>query len=226
MQTDSSGASLPAPVPVPVPVAPSERTRVVELLQTAFAHDHLSMDEFERRVSVAYQARTASEVTALVADLERMLPLTAAASQPNAAQLQAQQRAQHEARIVTIFSNNERNGVMTVPRRLEIVVVFGNVELDLRDSTFMSGVTEIDVSAAFGNVELTLPLGVRVENSGSAFMGSFDHHSAGPSGYAIDAAHTIRITGHAVFSSVEIGAAPPAFPRDRQPPYDAPRRLA
>lgn len=185
----------------------SARERVVDLLQLRFADDCLSMAEFERRVAVAYQAKSLGELNALVADLA---PAAIDASVPE------------RGRIVAILSNNERSGTPPVPRRLEIVAVLGNVELDLSDATFASGITEIDISAVFGNVEISVPPGIRVESSGSAFLGNFDHKTTAIIGYPNDAERALRITGHAVFSSVEIGAAPARLATRES---ESPRRL-
>ena len=184
-----------------------ERERVVDLLQLRFADDHLPLDEFERRVAVAYQAKTADELGTLVADLS---PATAVSAVPE------------HGRLSAIFSSNERNGVMSVPRHFEIAAVFGNVELDLSDATFAAGLTEIHVSAVLGNVELTLPLGTRVECSGDGIFGTFDCKAASIAGYPADADRVVRITGRSVFASVEIGAQPST---STQLAHGAPRRL-
>jgi hypothetical protein len=184
-----------------------ERERVVDLLQLRFADDHLSLDEFERRVAVAYQAKTAEELGTLVADLA---PATAVSMVPEHGKLSA------------IFSSNDRDGAMLVPRQFEIVAVFGNVELDLSDATFTAGLTEIHVSAVLGNVELTLPLGIRVECSGGGLFGTFDCKAASITGYPADADRIVRITGRSLFASVEIGARPST---STQMASGAPRRL-
>ncbi|MES2359713.1 MAG: DUF1707 domain-containing protein [Gemmatimonadota bacterium] len=64
--SSSNGAAIAAATTGPTL---SERERVVDLLQLRFADDHLSLDEFERRVAAAYQTRTAAELDDLVADL-------------------------------------------------------------------------------------------------------------------------------------------------------------
>ncbi len=123
---------------------------------------------------------------------------------------------------MALFSNNERNGFMAVPRYLEVVSILGNVELDLSDATFAPGLTEIAVSSVFGNVEITVPFGVRVESVGEAFFGNFDYKAANIVGYPTNAERLVRITGHSVFASVEIGAEPS---RHSAISNGAPRRL-
>ena len=174
----------------------SARERVVGLLQLRFADDRLQLEEFERRVALAYHATTIAELDALVADLAPDLNPDGPAAPPT-------------ARILTILSNNERSGSMLLPQRLEIVTVMGNVELDMRDATFAPGLTEIDISAALGNVEITLPWGIRVESTGSAFVGNFDCRAGSDTSVTARTGQLIRITGHSVFSSVEISGAAP-----------------
>jgi hypothetical protein len=184
------------------------RERVVDLLQLRFADDNLSIEDYERRVALAYKAATPAELESLVSDLAPPAG-TSVTGGPTV--------------IKAILSNNERNGPMQVPRHLQVVSILGNVELDLSDATFAPGVTEIAVSAVFGNVEITVPFGVRVECFGDALFGNFDYKAASIVGYPTAADRTVRITGHASFSSVEIGAEPP---RPLRGPRDAPRRLS
>ncbi len=186
----------------------------MELLQVRYADDALTLEEFERRVAAAYQAKTPSELDALVTDLVQ--PTTALT-------------VPLHGRIAAILSNNEQTGAMPVPRRLEIVSVMGNVELDISAATFNPGLTEIEISAILGNVELTVPLGVRVESFGSTFIGNFDCRVPHIPGYAGATEQLIRITGRSVFSSVEIRAAPAQLvssEKTQSPPSDdSPRRL-
>jgi len=202
--SSSNGAAIAAAATGPTL---SERERVVDLLQLRFADDHLSLDEFERRVAAAYQTRTAVELDDLVADLK---PATTLPAVPE------------HGRISAKFSNYERNGPMTIPRELEIASVFGNVEMDMTDATFASGVTEIRISAVLGNVELTLPVGIRVECVGDALLGNFDCKGAMIAGYPTDADRVVRISGRAVLGSVQIEAELPSSVRFA---HGTPRRL-
>ena len=213
-----TGSPLPPPTSISAPapgasVPVKARERVVELLQVRFANGDLDMDEFERRVAACYQAKTPQELDSLIGDL---------------VQSHSELAVPEYGRIAAILSNNEQNGVMPVPRQLKIVSVLGNVELDISAATFSPGLTEIEISAVFGNVELTVPLGVRVESGGNTFLGNFDCKVPHISGYAVPDEQVIRITGRSVFASVEIRAAPARLASTAVlPPRtdDAPRRL-
>jgi hypothetical protein len=168
------------------------RERVVALLSHHFAAGALTMDEFERRVSIVYGASGGAALDALVADLPAIA--TASATAPE------------EGRLSAFLSNTVRHGTMVVPRHLKFVAALANVELDLRDATFAPGVSEIEVSATMCNVEITMPPGVRVECTGSAFLGSFESRLRfTPASGAAAASDTIvRVLGRAILSSVDI----------------------
>jgi hypothetical protein len=180
---------------LPARVADNQsRERVVQLLSEHFAEDRLALDELERRLELAYKAGTVAELDALVADL----PHTPTPSRALTAEQVA--AAPPEERIVAVLSSSVRHGGWLVPARLRIIALFGNAELDLRDAHFAPGVSEIHVSAIFGNVEITVPPGVRVENNGSAILGNFEIN-AGANSAQPDV--VLRITGRAVFGNVE-----------------------
>jgi hypothetical protein len=168
------------------------RERVVTLLSHHFAAGALTMEEFERRVSSVYGATGSTALDNLVADLPAIATGTGTAPA--------------EGKLSAILSHTARHGSMVVPRHLRLVVFMGNVELDLRDATFAPGVSEIEVSATLGNVEITMPPGVRVECIGSAFLGSFESRlRTTQSTWSAAASDTIlRVLGRATLSSVDI----------------------
>ena len=170
------------------------RDRVVELLTQHYAHDGIPLDEFERRTPAVFAATSADVLHALVADVA---PAALPAPVPD------------HGRISAIFSSNEQQSAMAVARYLEIVAIFGNAELDLRDAGFVDGVTTIEIRATLGNVELTLPADVRVEMAGAAILGSFTSYA--PS-LAAPTTRVVRIVGRAVLANVEVTTAPPRLP--------------
>lgn len=56
----------------------------------------------------------------------------------------------------------ERRGAWIVPPRLDVRVLWGNAELDLRDAKLSPGLTTIDVMVKMGNVEILVPPGMSV----------------------------------------------------------------
>lgn len=175
------------------------REAVVARLSAAFAHDALTIEEFERRVGQVYRVTTAASLAELVADL----PRDEASARISAGRALAPPQPM-AAHIGAFFSNVERASRLAVPPRLMIRTICGNIELDLRNAEFGQGVTEISVEAVLGNVEVKLPAHVAVENHGGSVMGSFAVVLAPGAHWSFARANAaVRITGRSVMSNVE-----------------------
>jgi hypothetical protein len=189
----------PGQAPATLPSV-AERERVVQALSTHFANDRLSMDEFEDRLERAYKAVATPQLAALLADLPALDAADAAARAP--AFLAPPGEVPARGVMIAVLGASERKGSWIVPRRLKVFAFMGGAELDLREARFAPGVTEIDVTAIMGGVEIIVPPGVRVESFGAAFMGGFDAHAGDAA--ALSALNpVIRLSGIAIMGGVE-----------------------
>jgi hypothetical protein len=196
MTESSRGPTPKAPLSRVADLAPSAREQVVAHLTESFAHDLLTLDEFEYRVAAAYSATTAADLAALTADLAR----TPAPAFPDA----ASQATAAPKRLSVVFGNMERGGVVDVPATFELRAFAGNMELDLRDAHFAPGVTEITIRSFMGNVELMLPPDVQVENYGGSVLGSFEYHGSSRGALMGRASRVVRLKGRVIMSSVVV----------------------
>jgi hypothetical protein len=176
------------------PVAPAERDRVVEVLTRHFAEDRISAEDLEARLERVYHATTGAELVAVIADLPAALPVKAASAVP--ATDSAPQR------IRALFSGQEQRVSGLLPARLEVRSRLGYVELDLTGATFGPDVTEIDVRAFMGYVQIRLPPGVRVESRGHAIVGFFSLKWR-PEQSEVATGPVVRVTGRAMFGFAE-----------------------
>lgn len=126
----SPGAAPHAPPAVPTAEA---RERVVEALARYFADDGISMEEYERRVEVAYRAGAMAELDALVADVPRLTSSGGAGTELATGTVPA------PSRRVSVMSSHERGGSWTVPRYLKVVAVMSNVEARMSRSRLPPG---------------------------------------------------------------------------------------
>ena len=180
----------------------SAREAVIARLSDSFARDELSLEELERRVDHAYAALEPSELQALVADLE------AAALAPPAAlvPVPAAPLAAPASRLaLAVFGSVERSVSAVVPGA-RVSAIFGNVELDLRELVLPPGVTQIEVRAVCGNVELTISPTLAVDCVGASVLGSFASVHRVPRGSPDEP--VLRIVGRAVFGNVEVKTLP------------------
>jgi len=105
--------------------------------------------------------------------------------------------------MVVFWSGTTREGRWTLPRSMRVASVMGSATLDLREAELGEGVSEIEVMAVFGNVEIFVPIGVRVECVGQAMLGNFELRMSGVPEFPPDAP-TLRVKGTAYFSNVEV----------------------
>jgi hypothetical protein len=175
------------------PASPAARERVIALLTESYAQEHLSLDEFERRATAAYAARTPDELAALTADLGNPDVPPARASLPS-------------MNVGVVMGSIVRE-MHAVPRVLDVRTVLGNVELDLTHATFAPGVTEIALHAFMGNIEILLPPHVGVEDHVSAVLGSFEYRRHPRATSWRESHHVtsvVRFTGRVTMSSAEV----------------------
>ena len=194
-----------------------ERERTIDRLCEAFADDRLALDDFERRVALAHAATSPAELDGLLADLRR--PTTSGAPQrvaegtderhpvPGGDRARVPTAPPHDLAdqnvVVAFLGGGERRGPWTVARTNWAIAVMGGVELDLREAVLAPGVTEVNVFAFWGGVEIVVPPDVRVECSGVGIMGGFDHEQTARSTDDPDAP-VVRIGGWAVMGGIEV----------------------
>ena len=190
----------------------AERDRVVQALSAHFANDLLTLEELDDRLARAYHATSLEQVRAALADL----PALRAAGELAAPQPLLVPAADVPPRgvVIAVMAGNERGGSWIVPRQLKVFALMGGVELDLREARFGPGVTEIDVTAVMGGVEVILPPGVRVESVGAAFMGAFEA-KAGDASALSPLNPIVRLSGLAVMGGVETKTRRPGKEKKR-----------
>ncbi len=205
-------------------VAPSanDREAVMSALGDAYAADQLELDELERRMARVYRATSHEALAEVLAGLGRreVVPRPSAAPRQPERPRSVGEMAIRDARameygaavvarpeivplraaVVAIMGGSERKGAWVVPKLVRCIAVMGGVDLDMREAQFGEGVTEIEIFAMFGGVDITVPTGVRVETTGIGIMGGFSVTGAdadpGPD------APVLRISGAAIMGGV------------------------
>jgi hypothetical protein len=107
------------------------------------------------------------------------------------------------------FGDLKRGGDMQLAATETFFLVFGNTELDLREASLSAPTTTLHITSVFGDVKITVPPGVRVENRMSLVFGDVKADQ-GPR--LSPGAPVVVLTGHATFGSVKITVAEPGVP--------------
>jgi hypothetical protein len=178
----------------------AHRERIVAELAEHFAHDHLDTAEFETRLDRAYRATTLAELDQLKADL----PAIGGAAPVAARGVGVAHREDVRDRqlVFALMGGTERKGAWTPARNVDVIAFMGGVALDFREARFAPGVTQVNILAIMGGVEIIVPPGLRVECSGFGIMGGFESLNQDGSGYG-DEAPLLKITGVAIMGGVE-----------------------
>jgi hypothetical protein len=180
------------------------REQVISRLSEGYAGDLIDVDELERRLDLAHGARSVAELDALVADLGDPAPgggsTALVVAGPTA--IDDPERAETRA-LRVIMSSVERRGRWTVPRSLDLRVLWGNAELDFREASLSPGITTIHVRVFMGNFEVVLPPNLAIEVDVSSFAGAVtERHRVPPDDDP--GRPQIRIVGTVRFGNLEI----------------------
>jgi hypothetical protein len=101
--------------------------------------------------------------------------------------------------IVSVFGDIMRSGSWP-SRRTTPVAVFGDIDLDLRQAELPPGEVIISAVAPFGNIDVLVPDGTRVELGGFAVFGSKKVAvTADDNSTAL-----MRVRGYTLFGSVKV----------------------
>jgi len=195
----------------PLPVL---RERAVELLCEHFARDSVDVNELERRLDATQRARSADELRALLDDLPGgavALDRSPAPSEEGAADLRlAEVEPRSRSMVFALLGGSRRRGSWTPARKTSVLAFWGGVKLDYREALLAPGVTEVQVLAVMGGVDIVVPPGIRVESEGIAVLGGFDHVVRAPPGRG---APVLRLTGLAVMGGVNVSVREPGESR-------------
>lgn len=190
------------------PIAPGEREGAVDRLCAHFARDHLTVDEFEHRLDIAYAAREHAELIALESDLPALAEpaTTTGLRAPPAVHpgpiVDPSRAVSERDFLVAVMGGAERKGMWTPPKQLIVISVMGGTEIDFREASFGSRETHVTVISLMGGTDIIVPPGVHVEANGVAIMGGFG--SEEPAGPVDPSAPVIKVNGFVMMGGVDI----------------------
>lgn len=121
--------------------------------------------------------------------------------------------SQGSGAITAIFSSQNREGQWLMPPLQSASAVMGEVILDLTSAVLPSYEVEIRAFALMGSVIVKVPDSVRVEVSGTPFMGEFvtkdKRKGADRQRVPSDPSPVVRVSGAAIMGSVEVRIVKP-----------------
>lgn len=215
------------PDPWSLRASDAERDTYLTLLREAYAEGRLDAAEYEERMAQALAAKTYRELLPVV----RELPIDPARlprppMPPSPYQPPANLPANRptipvpvpvglgaDNSLLAIFGSAARKGAWQVPQSLPALALFGEIKINLVDAVLPGQVTELKLNAVFGSVEVIVPDALHVEVNGTGVFGDFSRSDkrkgANKARVPAPGAPLIRVTGVALFGSVEVKVVTP-----------------
>lgn len=186
-----------------------DRDQVSTVLSTAYAEGRLTREEYDERLDALLAAKTFDDLVGLTRDLVVVggtSPAPAEGAQTSYA-IDTTPSSEYTDRMVAVFSGSERKGKWRVRRRIEAYAIFGGVDLDMREATFESPVTEINGLWCFGGLDIKVPEGVEVRDQTMGVFGGSDVKNVGE---PVPGAPVLIIKGMALFGGVSVKGPKPS----------------
>lgn len=213
--SDDYPVQRPAQGPVPGPVpGPDQglnvevlRERAVEVLMEHFSNDVMDLEEFEGLLDAVNGCSTVGELRALLRTLpplESSKPATdMIPARGGAPVIVDADRVRDHGFLISVLGGTNRAGRWIPARNNFAIGVLGGISLDLREALLGPGVTDLNVLAVLGGVEIIVPPEMAVEVDGMALLGGFEHQSDEPIRHNPDLP-TLRVRGLALLGGVEV----------------------
>ena len=210
------------------------REQAVEVLTEHFSRNVMDMDEFEGLLDSVNRCSTTSELRELLSKLPPLGSLKSATDLMPALGgppvVVDADRVRPRGFLLSVLSGTTRAGRWIPARKSFALGVLGGISLDFREAVLGAGVTDVNVLAVLGVVEIIVPPEMAVEVDGMAVLGGFEYQTNAPPRTDPNPP-ILRVRGLAVLAGVNVEVRLPgetsrdAKKRRRLERGDARRRL-
>ena len=143
-------------------VSDADRDQVAEVLHTAYTEGRITLDEHAERTSAALEAKTFDDLTVLTADLVPAAPRPALSLVPH---------DEEPEQITAMLAESNRQGPLTIGRRLAVNVLLGSSVIDLTEATFTAAEVEITCTQLLGSITIRVRPGTTVRFEAANVLG-------------------------------------------------------
>lgn len=192
------------------------RQDTIDSLTSAFAGNIITMEEYERRATLASAAEFPEALDEIVADLPAIRPDNTTSSASSRTTTRAGEAAyrNHNARDLSsapplttgcVMGDRNLTGNWLTSNKVSSFTVMGSTKLDLRDSDLPTGPINVEVFTLMGETKIIVPPGLPVRMNAFAFMAeSTAHRSVNQQVHGADT--WVEISGFVMMGSVVVKA--------------------
>ena len=181
---------------------PAQRERTIRILSDCFAGNLLEMDEFERRIAQAHQARSVQELARLIDDIPGEMLESAKSEQRKPASPSITLR-EDEQPVHGIMMSRTLRGRWLKCRTVSSKVLMSNLELDFRDLDLQEQIVEVNVLALMSSIVITVPQDLPVQVEVVPVLGEVKESRRVNTSIA-GRGPGVRLTGFAVMGEVKV----------------------
>jgi Domain of unknown function (DUF1707)/Cell wall-active antibiotics response 4TMS YvqF len=179
----------------------ADRDAAATVINNALAEGRLTAEEHSDRLDTIYSAKTQAELVPVLDDLPSAGSAAAPVSSPPASDVARQGRG---GRIIAIFSGASRKGGWHAEPVMEILAVFGGVDLDFREAVLPGQEVVLRATAILGGVDVIVPPEMRVvDGGGVAILGGREIAGTSVESSGTDAP-VLRIEGTCVLGGINV----------------------
>jgi hypothetical protein len=176
----------------------ADRDTAAAVINNALAEGRLTAEEHSDRLDAIYAAKTHAELVPLLDDLPGQQVMSSPSATPG--DLAGPRR---RGRIITIFGGATRKGPWHAEPVIEVLTVFGGVELDSRDAVLPGKEVILKATVVMGGIEVVVPPEMRVVDNGIAILGGREV-AGNPGEAASPDAPVLRIEGACILGGMEV----------------------
>jgi len=193
--------------PIQAPRIEAIREQAVEVLMEHFSKDVMDLEEFEGLLDAVNRCSTPGELRELLSKLppvESSEPATDVMPARGGAPVVVDaDRVRPHGFLISILGSTNRTGRWIPARKSFALGLLGGISLDFREALLGSGITDVNLLAVLGGIEIIVPPEMAVEVDGMAVLGGFEYHTDTPLRSNPDLP-TLRIRGLAVLGGVNV----------------------
>ena len=146
---------------------PEFRDKIIRRLETAYADNKLELDEYERRLELAYRAEYMEDLEVLVHDFPAL-------QQPMDREIDQGFSAADDTVKVALIGDQHLSPEDFYKGRIQTLSILGDVNIDIRRFRNSRDPIRIMIHSFIGDTRIIIPRGMKVKNRLKSLLGDYE----------------------------------------------------